>query len=279
MKRRLSILFIFIITIFSIVGCSETETKKKDLMKENWDSILKKAKGETVNIHMWGGNVPVNKYIDKWVSPQLKEQFDITLNRVPINDAKDMINKLLTEKEVNKTDGSIDIFWINGENFKNSKDNGLLWGSFAEKLPNYNKYVDKNAEDIKYDFGELTEGMEVPWGKSQFVLIYDSEKIKNPPINMLKLKEWVKKNKGKFTYPAPPDFTGSAFIRQVLYEETGGYEKYLQSMNANEFIKEAKPLWNYLNEIKPFLWREGKTYPESSGKLDRLYGNGEVWMT
>ncbi|MTI65338.1 MAG: ABC transporter substrate-binding protein, partial [Firmicutes bacterium] len=279
MKKRLSILLIIIITIFSIVGCSENETKKKDLMKENWDSIVKKAKGETVNIHMWGGNEPVNRYIDKWVSPQLKEQFDITLNRVPINDAKDMINKLLTEKEVNKTNGSIDIFWINGENFKNSKDNGLLWGSFAEKLPNYNKYVDKNAEDIKYDFGELTEGMEVPWGKAQFVLIYDSEKIKNPPTNMVKLKEWVKKNKGKFTYPAPPDFTGSAFIRQVLYEATGGYEKYLQSMNTNEFIKEAKPLWNYLNEIKPFLWREGKTYPESSGKLDRLYGNGEVWMT
>ena len=36
---------------------------------------------------------------------------------------------------------------------------------------------------------------------------------------------------------------------------------------------------NYLNEIKPSLWQQGKTYPENLAKLDKLYSNGEVWMT
>jgi putative spermidine/putrescine transport system substrate-binding protein len=36
---------------------------------------------------------------------------------------------------------------------------------------------------------------------------------------------------------------------------------------------------DFLNEIKPNLWRKGETYPESLAKLDQLYANGEVWMT
>jgi len=89
----------------------------------------------------------------------------------------------------------------------------------------------------------------------------------------------VGKNPGKFTYPSSSDFTGSAFIRQGLFETCGGYNKYLQSMSEAELAEASKPLWNYLNEIKPYLWEEGKTYPESLSKLDQLYSNGEVWIT
>jgi putative spermidine/putrescine transport system substrate-binding protein len=36
--------------------------------------------------------------------------------------------------------------------------------------------------------------------------------------------------------------------------------------------------WNLLNEIEPFLWREGQTYPESHAQHDDLFANGEVWF-
>ncbi|MCT4618328.1 MAG: ABC transporter substrate-binding protein [Marinisporobacter sp.] len=281
MKKFILIVCIMLLATTMLVGCGKTQTieESTDVLALDWEEVVKESKGKIVNIHMWGGDDLVNRYMDEWVAPRLKESYDIELNRVPINDAKDMINKLLTEKEVDRTKGSIDIFWINGENFKISKENNLLWGSFADKLPNYNTYVDKDVLDLKYDFGEETKGMEAPWGKAQFVFIYDESKIKNPPKSMEVLKEWVKENPGKFTYPAPPDFTGSAFIRHGLFETTGGYKKYLKKLNQEEFKNEASPLWNYLNEIKPYLWREGKTYPESIAKLDRLYENGEVWMS
>lgn len=32
----------------------------------------------------------------------------------------------------------------------------------------------------------------------------------------------------------------------------------------------------FLNKIKPFLWRKGETYPNSTKELDRLFANGEV---
>lgn len=238
-----------------------------------------KMKLSTVTIYMWGGSDSINEYVDKWVAPKLKEEKGIVLKRVPINSPKDIINKLITEKQAGKKDGSADIIWMNGENFKLAKANEVLYGPFTDKLSNFQKYINANSNDIKYDFGEETNGMEAPWGKVQFVYIYDSQKVKNPPKSFEALKEWAKKNPGKFTYPEASDFTGSAFIRQALFETSGGYNKYLEPIDENSLEAASKPLWIYLNDLKPYLWQNGKTYPESLSKLDQLYSSGEVWMT
>ncbi|KDR93974.1 putative spermidine/putrescine transport system substrate-binding protein [Peptoclostridium litorale DSM 5388] len=285
MKKIIAVLIsiLFVVSVFS--GCAgkkakEAEKETQETVQDmGWSDIESSAKGKTVNLYMWGGSETINSYVDNTVTPRLKELYDVTINRVPISDAMEMVNKLLTEKEVGKEDGSIDVMWINGENFKICKDNGLLMGSFADRLPNYNEYVDKAASDIVYDFGEKVEGLESPWGKSQFVFVYDSAKIENPPKNLSELKEWIAQNPGKFTYPAPPDFTGSAFIRQTLIDITGGYEQYMEGMDDAQFSQKSQMAWDYLNEIKPYIWRAGATYPESSAKLDQMYSNGEVWMT
>ena len=64
-----------------------------------------------------------------------------------------------------------------------------------------------------------------------------------------------------------------------FYETFVCYEIYIKSIDENNIIDDSKPLWNYLNDIKPYLWQKGKTYPESLAKLDQLYSSGEVWMT
>ncbi|CAH2214087.1 ABC transporter substrate-binding protein [Tepidibacter aestuarii] len=271
MRKIISIILVILISFSALSGCASKDKKESfNLLEMKWEDIAKEADGETVNIYMWAGDPSVNEYMDNWVKPLVKEELNINLNRVAINDPKDMINKLITEKEVEKSNGSIDIIWMNGENFKLANENSLLWGPFADKLPNYNQYVNKEADDIKYDFGEDTMGMEVPFGKSQFVFIYDSNAIKNPPKDINELTNWIKQNPGKFTYPSVPDFTGSAFIRQTymdLFKKDYVEDKDLNSM------------WNYMNEIKPYLWRKGETYPESSAKLDMLYSNSEVLMS
>lgn len=174
----------------------------------------------------------------------------------------------------------MDIIWINGENFKAAKDNELLWGDFSGQLPNFNDYVDAEAPEIATDFGEAVDGLEAPWGKAQFVFVHDEMKSENPPKSMDELAQWVKENPGQFTYPALPDFTGSAFIRHVLYETTGGYEQYQQpAADIEDLEARLEPMWQYLNEIEPYLWREGKTYPESLAKQDQLFASGEIGMT
>ncbi|TAA70508.1 ABC transporter substrate-binding protein [Planococcus salinarum] len=250
------------------------------LLTGEWPSVESAAAGQEVNMYMWGGSDSINRYLDDWVAPRMKENYDIDLNRVPMNDAQDIINQLLDEKSVGKTDGSMDIIWINGENFKAAKDNGLLWADFTGQLPNYNEYVDSDAPEIAEDFGEPVEGLEAPWGQAQFVFVHDESKVASPPTSMAELAGWVRENPGQFTYPAMPDFTGSAFIRHVLYETTGGHEQYgLPADEIEDLEGRLEPMWEYLNDIEPYLWREGETYPESLAKLDQLYASGEVALT
>jgi putative spermidine/putrescine transport system substrate-binding protein len=271
-------------------GCTSNEnteetTKNKDakvgnktVLDQDWDTIVKNAKGSTVNFYLWGGDEGINRYIDEYIAPQLKEEYEITLKRQPM-DAVEFINKLVTEKQARKDEGVMDVLWINGENFKTAKEQDLLLGPITGKLPNFQDYIGADSEDVQYDFGYPTEGYEAPWGKVQFVFTYDSSKVDNPPTTLEELERWVKANPGKFTYPAPPDFTGSAFIRHILNETSEDYSVYLDGYNEELLTKEAEGMWEVLNRIEPYLWREGKSYPESLGQLDQLYKNGEVWMT
>lgn len=273
------------VLVLAVAACSGDTgnggTEESDiLLTGDWEEISEAAKGQEVNMYMWGGNDNINRYLDEWVAPRLKEEHGVDLNRVPVSDSQDIINQLVDEKSVGKDEGSMDIIWINGENFKAAKDSELLWGDFSGKLPNFNAYIDQEAPDIAADFGEPVNGLEAPWGKAQFVFVHDENKSENPPKSMEELAQWVEENPGQFTYPALPDFTGSAFIRHVLYETTGGYEQYQQPAAEVEDLEERfEPMWQYLNSIEPFLWREGETYPESLAKQDQLFASGEIGMT
>lgn len=270
--------------ILVLAGCGQSKggsvqsASASGLQNESWSQIVSQAKGQTVNIYMWGGSQNENQYIDNWVAPRLKKEYGVTLHRVSVNDTQDIINQLISDKQAGKSQDNIDIGWINGENFLQAQKDHLLWGPFVDRLSNYKKYIDGNSPAIKYDFGQPTNGYEAPWQSAQFVFIYNSKYVKNPPKSMTQLAQWVKKHPGKFTYPAPPDFTGSAFLRMALYETTGGYKQYMKPLDKGTVTPKLKPLWTYLNRIKPDLWRKGTTYPSSASQLDQLFANGEVWM-
>ncbi len=231
MKKIFFLLFLFIILIS---GCKKFNNI--NWLVKDYNEIEKAAYSTKVKFFMWGGDAKINNWIDTYVAAELKKQFKIDLIRVPA-DASIFINKLLGEKEANKDPGTMDILWINGENFKNAMENNLLYGPFTEKLPNFNKYINKN--NVEYDFGYPVKGYEAPYGKAQFVFEYDEAKIKNPPDTFEKLFQWVKNNPGRFTYPQPPDFTGSAFIRQAFYAVTGGYEQYIGGYNEKLFFEKV----------------------------------------
>ena len=230
------------------------------------------AEGSEVRFYMWGGDERINSWIDGFVAETLKAEYDISLTRVPM-DAAVFINKLLAEKEAGRSEGVIDLVWINGENFKRAKENGLLYGAVAEKLPNL-EFVP--PAEIEYDFGYPVEGYEVPYGKAQFVFEYDSAEIDAPPRSFAGLEQWVQEHPGQFTYPQPPDFTGSAFIRQALYAVTGGHQQYLGPFDEALIKANEDQLWDYLRRLKPYLWQEGRDYPQDKARLDLLFERGEV---
>ena len=283
MKKRLSLILCAMLVI-SLVGCSkpakesEVSNETPKILNSSYDEILETAKGSTVNFYGYGGNEVMNKWFDSYVVPTMKEEYDITVKRVGM-DIENIMNQMISEKQVKNSKGKIDVVWINGENFKTAKDNELLFGPFVEKLPNYKKYIDTTSEDMITDFGTKVDGMEAPWGKAQFAVVADTSKVKSEIVNTEDLKKFVEANPGKFTYPALPDFTASAFVRNVIYDIVG-YENVANLPEDEKEVKKAiQPAIDYLNEIKPYLWKEGKTYPSTISQLDNMYSDGEVYFT
>jgi putative spermidine/putrescine transport system substrate-binding protein len=273
MNRRIFAVSFVLILLCLVIAAGSPREEKIDWLSLDFKDIEKAARSTEVTFYMWGGSVVINKWVDTYVSENLRALYGIELKRVPM-DASIFVNKLLTEKQAGKETGTIDLLWINGENFKNAMEASLLYGPFAFKLPNFIRYVDQST--VEHDFGFPVRGYEAPYGRAQFVFEYDSGKIQGPPDTYEKLFKWIKNNPGRFSYPQPPDFTGSAFIRQVFYAVTGGHEQYLKGFNIDLFRKNSAKLWESLNEIKPYLWQEGKTYPKDSATLDTLFARGEV---
>jgi putative spermidine/putrescine transport system substrate-binding protein len=242
-----------------------------------WEEVVSRARGTTVNYGMWAGDEARNRYFQTSVAAALKQKYDLTLRLVPNSDVAEAVNKLLNEKGAGKTSGgSIDFVWINGENFRTAKQAGVLWGPFAESLPNI-RYYDEEARGR--DFGTPIEGLEAPWQRAQFVIAYDTARVPEPPRSIEALRGWIKAHPGRFTYIAPPDFTGSVFIRHLLLHFGGGAQNFQRGFDEALYQKAAAATVEYLNDIEPHLWRKGETYPASPGEADRLFANNEIDFT
>lgn len=248
------------------------------LIGKPWAEIEAMAKGGSVNWFMWGGSDTINTYVSDTLGTVLNAQYGITLNRVGITDAAAVVNAVLTEKEAGVTDnGSVDMIWINGENFRAMRQGNLAFCGYTDTLPNIG-LVNWADPAVANDFGVPVDGCEVPWNKAQFAFAHDSATLPNPPKSIPDLIAWIKANPGQFTYPAPPDFNGSVFVRHVFYYAAGGADSLLGPFDQAKFDATATKTWAILNEIEPFLWRGGATYPTSITQLQQLYANHEVAM-
>ena len=269
--------FMCVSTFAFFTGCrrsTQPTLTPSQLAALDWPAVERLAKDSTVNFAMWAGDEERNRYFRSSVAAGVKRRFGITLNIVPLADTSDAVNKLLTERAAGSTGGgAIDMLWINGENFRTAKQGGILWGPFAASLPNIRLFSDQAR---RRDFGTDIEDMEAPWMRAQFVMAYDSARVPKPPYSIAALKEWIRQHPGRFTYPAPPDFTGSVFVRHVLIQCGGGTNGFEARFEPQLYERASACAIDYLRELRPYLWRRGETYPASPSELDRLYANGEI---
>ncbi|UTW01170.1 ABC transporter substrate-binding protein [Marinomonas rhizomae] len=244
---------------------------------ETWQDTLQQAKGQTVYFNAWGGADNINDYI-QWAADRVKEEYDVTLKQVKLTDTSDAVNRVLAEKAAGKnTNGSIDLIWLNGENFRAMKDNNLLFGPFSQSLPNYITYVDENArQSLTQDFGTPVDSMESPWGMAQVIFMYDTATLSNPPKSIADLLTYAKAHPGRITYPEPPQFLGSTFLKQALYELTPYRKALSQPADSVDFDKITAPLWAYLDQLHKVAWRNGQTFPSSSEEMMRLLDDQEI---
>lgn len=241
-----------------------------------FDAVLAAAKGQTVNWYMFGGDDKLNAYVNGYVKTELGK-LGVTLNQVKINDTAEAVNKVLGEKQAGKdTGGSVDLIWINGENFATLKQADAVECGYVEMLPS-TKNVDLTKPGIATDFGTPTEGCEVPWQQATSALVYDSTALKAQDVKSVDaLFAWSKANPGKLTYAAPPDFNGSMAVRTFFYDTSGGADQFLGDFDKAKYDGAAAKTWERLNAVEPTLWRQGKTYPASQAEVEKLFAGGEI---
>ncbi|MBM4427645.1 MAG: ABC transporter substrate-binding protein [Chloroflexi bacterium] len=261
-----------------LAACGAPAQSPSEFDINDWDSVLAAAKGQTVNWYIWGGSDSINAYVDNFYGKALKERYDITLNRVPLADTVDAVNQVLSEKQAGTDPGSVDLIWINGENFFTLKQADMLYKEWAQKIPNA-KLVDWENPAINLDFGNPVDNQESPWSSAQFQFIYDSARTSEDelPRSYAELKDWACANPGRFTYiaPGPGGFLGTRFAKGALYEVSGDAQQWL-SFDQALWDQHSPALWNYFNEMKPCLWRNGETYPKDESELVNLFANNEV---
>jgi putative thiamine transport system substrate-binding protein len=244
-----------------------------------WDEVLRQARGETVYFNAWGGAENINAYLE-WAGSELEKRYGVKIVHVKLDDTANAVAKVIAEKAAGKNDGgTVDVIWINGENFASMKRQQLLFApGWAGKLPNW-KFVDVEGKPtIAADFTVPTEGLESPWGMAKLVFFYDSARTDpaSLPKSSKELLGWAKKNPGRFSYPQPPDFVGLSFLKQVLSELVTDRAVLRKPVEEASFQQETAPLFDYLDKLNPLLWRGGKAYPQNYPAMKQLLADGEV---
>ncbi|UWQ06681.1 ABC transporter substrate-binding protein (plasmid) [Aliiroseovarius crassostreae] len=259
----------------AVFGALVPFSAQADADPGNWSDVLQKAEGQTVYWNAWGGSPTTNAFI-AWAGQRVQETYGVTVEHVKLTDTADAVTRVLAEKQAGKDDdGAIDLIWINGANFASMKEANLLFGPFAEQLPGW-QYVDVEGKTVRTDFTVPVEGYESPWAMAQVVFMYDTADIDAPLPSAKQILEWAKTHPGRFTYPQPPDFLGTTFLKQMLVDLIEDPSLLSQPVSDETYADVTEPLWAYLEELTPVLWREGRAYPPNGTRQIQLINDGEL---
>ena len=244
--------------------------------EKEWQQTLQQAEGQTVYFNAWGGSPEINAYL-LWAGQELMRQYKVNLVQVKVDDIAQSVSQLLANKRAGKSSGGpIDLLWVNGENFKALKEQGLLGAPFSPSLPNM-ALVDRRLP-VTEDFTLPVDGLEAPWGIGQLNLMVNGDEVGTPPTSAAALLDWARAHPGRFTYPKPPQFHGSSFLKQILLELTADPAPLYREATDAEFARLSAPLWVWLDALHPALWRKGRLFPTSAAETKQLLDDNELAM-
>ncbi|WP_273345839.1 ABC transporter substrate-binding protein [Alteromonas australica] len=237
------------------------------------------ANGDTVQFHAWGGSAQVNRYL-QWVKQEVKRLHNIDLNHVKLADTSDAVSRVLAEKAAGNLDnGSVDLIWINGENFAAMHRHGLLKSNWVATLTHFSLTNATENPAMVTDFGLPTEGQEAPWGKAAMVFYHNSVLLPHPPKTLPALLQFSKANPGRFTYPLPSDYLGISFLKYALIALNNQHRDRLYEPVTPEAFKQlSEPLWTFLDALHPTMWQQGKYRVRQASELQRLMDSESLWL-
>ena len=252
---------------------ADTSTGRGD-----WNGIVQQASGQVVYFNAWGGELAINRYIE-WAGARLQSEYGIELKHVKVTDIAEAVTRIMAERAAGRDrQGSVDLLWINGENFAALKQAGLLYGPWTELLPNARSVDWYGNPTTRIDVTLATAGFELPWGTAALTLFYDTTQVSAAPRDPAALLRWIEAHPGRFSYPQPPAFLGSAFLKQMLLLMVDDADR-LQRPAGEDFDRVTEPLWRWLDQAHDGMWRRGRLFPPSGAAQRELLAVGELdWM-
>lgn len=232
------------------------------------------AAEERVNFYAWGGSDAVNRYLE-WASAELAEQHGIRLQHVKVADISEAVALILATEDSTP----IDLLWVNGENFHILKQQNKLLGDLPQKVAN--SALIRRDLQWQYDFGVAVDGYELPWGMAQFQLLLaaevgaeqtdDNAQQQVSPAALLALAQ---RYPGRLSYPKPPSFHGTSWLKTLAYHLSEQPQLLQQAPATVEVEQVLAPLWAYLDQLHPYLWRAGDEFPTSAERQRLLFNQG-----
>jgi putative thiamine transport system substrate-binding protein len=268
----------FAIVAAAVIGilAAAAPSSAADPDAADWPAVEAAARGTTVDFYAWGGETHINDYI-AWAGEAVAARYGVTLRQVKLADTAEAVARVLAETVAGETRGAVDLVWINGENFAAMKEkNLLLAGRWVEKLPNRRLVDPAYAAAIESDFGVPTDAMEAPWGRAQLVFLYDSARTAEPPRSLDALLAFAAAHPGRFAYPQPPDFLGTAFLKQILLDRVPDPAVLRAPAGDGAAALVRDTLLPVLRELHRSLWRGGAAFPRNVAEVRRLFADGEI---
>ncbi len=90
----------------------------------DWTAVVEAAQGTKVYFNAWAGDAKINAYLE-WVAAEVLDLAEIELIHVKVTDTAEVVARIDAEQGAGRTEGgSVDLIWINGENFAAMKARG-----------------------------------------------------------------------------------------------------------------------------------------------------------
>ena len=297
---RLPRLFLFLACwTLAAIGTAASETAEEFRTaylagKLTWQDVLDRARKEgSVRFFYWGGNDVLNVWMDSQPGQAMAE-LGIKMVSDRLTETRGAVDLVIEDKSAGKTigQGGADLIWLNGENFLELARRDLLFGAFAQSLPN-SKNFDWNAKDARahpnfFDFGTPIGNREIPWSGEQYVCAVNraSVPVDKTPASFADFKTYLQANPGSFSYISPPAEAGTTFVLAALYafspDGHAPFQKSAKELGADELARLMTPGLTYLKSLSSLLLTDDRGEPrylDNSVTASRLFREGRIHFT
>ena len=262
---RFFLAFLVLAILVSGIICT-AGAQEIDLQTASWDEIVAAAKEDgQVTFYAWY----FPDYF-KEASQDFEEQYDIKVNLI-VGDQTANFNKAISEKD--RETGTIDVMIVGGQWVKTTMDLDLFYGPMKNVIPD----ADKLAPSLwEVQEGVLTKGYLTPFHRNQTGILYDPERVSNPPQTWEELEAWIDANPKKFGFCDPSKGgSGQSFVHTLIKETCGGLEKYKGDTDVvPEKVANWDQAWKWANDREDRL-----TFTVSNNDSITRINDGEMAMT